>query len=69
MLAAGPRNFEGGMTPRKYTALTKVAYITAHRDLGDLVAKQLLVRQGAGRSTFYNLTILLAGVGRRMRTP
>jgi Fic family protein len=57
MLAAGPGKFEGGMTPRKYTALTKAKYLTANRDLVDLVAKKLLVREGAGRSTFYNLTI------------
>jgi Fic family protein len=57
MLAAGPGKFEGGMTPRKYTALTKAKYLTANRDLVDLVAKQLLVREGAGRSTYYNLTI------------
>jgi Fic family protein len=57
MLAAGPGKFEGGMTPRKYIALTKAKYITANRDLVDLVAKHLLVREGAGRSTYYNLTV------------
>lgn len=57
MLASGPGKFDGGMTPRKYIALTKAKYITANRDLVDLVAKQLLVREGAGRSTYYNLTI------------
>ena len=57
MLAPGPGKFEGGMTSRKYMALTKAKYITANRDLVDLVAKQLLVREGGGRSTFYNLTI------------
>jgi Fic family protein len=57
MLAPGPGKFEGGMTPRKYIALTKAKYITANRDLVDLVAKQLLIREGAGRSTYYNLTI------------
>jgi Fic family protein len=57
MLAAGPGKFAGGMTTRKYMALTKTINITANRDLVDLVAKQLLVREGAGRSTYYNLTI------------
>jgi Fic family protein len=57
MLAGGPGKFEGGMTPRKYIALTKAKYITANRDLVDLIAKKLLVREGAGRSTYYNLTI------------
>jgi hypothetical protein len=46
------------MTPRKYMALTKANNrLTANRDLSDLVAKQLLVREGAGRSTFYNLAV------------
>lgn len=54
ILAAGPGKFEGGMTPRKYIALTKAKYVTANRDL---VAKRLLVREGAGSSTHYTLTI------------
>lgn len=58
MLAAGPGKFAGGMTPRKYMALTKAIYITASRDLTDMAAKRLLMREGAGRSTYYNLTIL-----------
>ena len=58
MLGAGPGKFEGGMTPRKYMALTKANNrLTANRDLSDLVEKHLLVRGGAGRSTFYNLAI------------
>jgi Fic family protein len=58
MLGAGPGKFEGGMTPRKYMALTKANNrLTANRDLTDLVEKHLLVRGGAGRSTFYNLAI------------
>ena len=57
MLAAGAGKFEGGMTPRKYSALTKAKYLTANRDLVDLVAEKLLVREGAGRSIYYNLTI------------
>lgn len=57
MLVVGPGKFVGGMTPRKYMALTKAIYITANRDLADLVSKQLLMREGAGRSTYYNLTI------------
>jgi Fic family protein len=58
MLGTGPGKLEGGMTPRKYMALTKANNrLTANRDLRDLVAKQLLARGGAGRSTFYNLAI------------
>ena len=57
MLAAGSKKFAGGMTPRKYRGINKSTYITANRDLVDLVAKGLLVREGGGRSTYYNLTI------------
>jgi Fic family protein len=57
MLTAGPGRFEGGMTTRKYAALNKVTFITSNRDLVDLVEKCLLVREGGGRSTYYNLTI------------
>lgn len=57
MLDRGPGNFEGGMTPRKYLALTGIKSITASRDLADLVTKAMLVREGAGRSTYYNLAI------------
>jgi hypothetical protein len=58
MLEAGAGKFEGGMTPRKYMGLTKANNrLTANRDLSDLVEKKLLVRGGAGRSTFYFLAI------------
>ncbi len=57
MLVAGPGRFAGGMTPRKYAALNKSTYITSNRDLVDLVGKRLLMREGGGRSTYYNLTI------------
>jgi Fic family protein len=55
MLQSGPGRFEGGMTARKYQALTGAIKITASRDLAELAEAGLLVRQGAGRSTFYNL--------------
>jgi Fic family protein len=55
MLEAGPGRFEGGMTARKYQSLTGAIKITASRDLTELADAGLLVRQGAGRSTFYNL--------------
>ena len=57
LLEAGPGKFEGGMTPRKYVALSRVTSLTASRDLAELVNKGLLVRAGAGRSTHYNLAI------------
>ena len=55
MLEAGPGRFEGGMTAKKYQSLTGAIKITASRDLAELADAGLLVRQGAGRSTFYNL--------------
>ena len=57
MLERGPGKCAGDMTPRTYVALTGVRSVTASRDLADLVAKALLARHGAGRSTSYNLVI------------
>jgi Fic family protein len=58
LLEAGPGRFEGGLTQRKYAALTGSATATATRDLADLLEKGLLVRgAAAGRSTHYNLAI------------
>jgi Fic family protein len=55
MLDAGRGKFEGGMTPRKFIALTGLSRATATRELTDLAAKGLLVQVGAGRSTRYEL--------------
>jgi len=53
---AGPGGFEGGMTNRKYRGITKTTRETAKRDIGDLVAKGILIkRPGGGRSTSYDL--------------
>ena len=57
MLEAGPGKFEGGMTSRKYVNLTNVTAVTASRDLAYLASQGLLVRENAGRSTYYNLAI------------
>jgi Fic family protein len=58
MLEAGPGRFEGGLTPRKYVALTSTSSVTAWRDIDDLVRNGLLVKgQGAGRSTAYDLAV------------
>jgi Fic family protein len=57
MLEAGPGRFEGGMTPRKYQSLTGTTGITATRDLAALADAGLMLRQGAGRSTYYDLAI------------
>lgn len=57
MLEAGPGRFEGGMTARKYAALTKTSGPTATRELVDLVQKDLLVPRGEGRSRRYELAL------------
>ena len=56
LLEAGPEGFEGGLTSRKYVAITRVSPATAGRDLAELVERGVLVRRpGAGRSTSYAL--------------
>ena len=58
MLDAGPGQFEGGLTQRKYRAMTGVSTVTAWRDIEDLLSKKLITQgQGAGRSTHYNIGI------------
>lgn len=58
MLDAGRGQFEGGLTQRKYAALTGVSAVTAWRDIEDLLSKKLITQgQGAGRATHYNIGI------------
>ncbi|NQU40811.1 MAG: Fic family protein [Lentisphaerae bacterium] len=57
MLKDGPSSFEGGMTAKKYMAITKATKPTATRDLQSLVAQAVLVPVGGGRSTHYLITI------------
>lgn len=57
MLEAGPGAFVGGMTARKYMAMTGVAVATATRDLTQLAEAGLLTRKGEGRSTRYDVAI------------
>jgi Fic family protein len=58
MLEAGPGRFAGGLTQRKYVALTGASTATATRDIGDLVQKGLLWRgDAAGRSTYYEIAV------------
>jgi len=53
---AGPGGFEGGLTRRKYVALTRTSRATAQREIADLVAKGVVVvMPGGGRSTSYEL--------------
>jgi Fic family protein len=57
MLEAGAAGFVGGMTANKYMTITKTTKPTATRDLQDLVAKELLILLGGGRSTHYQVKI------------
>ena len=57
VFAEGRKGFEGGMTTRKYVAITKCPNRTASRDLSDLLAKGIIIPlSGGGRSTRYELT-------------
>lgn len=54
----GRKGFEGGITTKKYEAITKCPNRTASRDLSDLVAKGAIVPlAGGGRTTRYELAI------------
>jgi len=56
LLDAGPGGFEGGITTRKYVALTRTSRATAQREIADLVSKGLLVPlPGRGRSSAYEI--------------
>jgi Fic family protein len=58
MLDAGPERFEGGLTQRKYAAMTGVSPATAWRDIEDLLKKGMIAKgEGAGRSTYYDVAI------------
>ena len=57
MLDYGIDGFEGGMTARKYTSITKTSKATATRDLQDLVEKECLFQIGAGRGVRYELKL------------
>jgi len=56
MLEAGPQEFIGGLTTRKYVSIAKVSRATAFREIADLLDKKI-VRQlpGKGRSVHYDL--------------
>ncbi|TNE82001.1 MAG: Fic family protein [Bacteroidetes bacterium] len=57
MMAEGPKGFQGGMTARKYIALTKTSKATATRDLHHMVTLGALKSIGAGRSARYELVL------------
>ncbi len=56
LLDAGPGGFEGGLTNKKYRAMTRTTRETAKRDMAQLVNMGLLKKNpGGGRSTSYDL--------------
>ncbi len=57
MLDEGPGGFEGGMSAKKYIAITHTSKATATRDLTDLVSLGVFNPVGAGRSARYRLNI------------
>ena len=59
VFAEGRKGFEGGITTRKYEAITRCPNRTASRDLSDLVAKGVIVPlPGGGRTTRYELAVV-----------
>lgn len=62
VFSEGRKGFEGGITTRKYEAITKCPNRTASRDLSDLVAKGIIISlPGGGRTTRYGLTTVEPG--------
>ncbi|TXE08012.1 Fic family protein [Algoriphagus aquimarinus] len=57
MLVEGPVGFEGGMTAKKYIAITKASKATATRDLQALTELGVFSSQGGGRSVSYELEL------------
>jgi Fic family protein len=56
MLEAGPGNFVGGLTTRKYVGITGVSRATAFREITDMLDKNILRQlSGKGRSVRYDL--------------
>ena len=56
LLDAGKGGFEGGMTTRKYVAMTRASRVTAYREISDLLEKGILQQNSAkGRSVSYDL--------------
>ncbi len=55
MFMEGRRGFEGGMSTKKYMAITRCSATTATRDLAALCAMGAMVSRGAGRGTRYEI--------------
>ena len=57
ILKDGPEALEKGLSAKRYMAITNTSKATATRDLQDLLQKQAIKIQGAGRSTKYQLNL------------
>ncbi|HDY67968.1 MAG TPA: Fic family protein [Candidatus Scalindua sp.] len=57
MLEEGLKGFEGGMSAKKYIAITHTSKSTATRDLQDMVKKGAFIPSGEGRSTRYQVKL------------
>lgn len=58
MFENGVDGFKGGMTAKKYMAITKTSKATATRDLQHLQENGVFIQEGAGRSVRYGLNVL-----------
>ena len=69
VFAEGRKGFEGGITTKKYEAITRCPNRTASRDLSDLAEKKIIIPlQGGGRKTRYELvTVKPSGFGLKVR--
>lgn len=50
-------NFEGNLTSSKWAKLCKCSQDSANRDILELVANNILIKQGAGRNTHYIMSV------------
>jgi Fic family protein len=57
MVEEGPDGFEGGMSAKKYMAITKASKPTATRDLQELRELGIFIPSGGGRSVSYDLVL------------
>ena len=56
ILEAGPGNFVGGLTTRKYASIAKVSRATAFREIADMLDQKIIHQlSGKGRSVHYDL--------------
>ena len=57
MFREGPGGFAGGLSAKNYVSITGATSATTTRDLGDLVEKGALVREGERKATRYRLAL------------